>query len=355
MKILMISIDNSILDPKSTSAKRMKLYGSICDQLHIVVVGGNSTDVNIKIGDNVIVYPTNSKNKISAIFDAIAISKEIIAENDKCVITSQDPFETGLIAFWLSKKYNIKFEVQLHGDFYGGNYWKKEKAINWFRFYLGRFIIKKASAVRSVSHRIKESIRLLNNNIYIAPIYSDLPHPAKSQTSHEGVNLLSIGNLVPVKNHELLINVFKSLKKQHKDLGLTIVGNGILKEKLDTEDVNFLGYQEDLSSYYQSADIFIHPSKYEGWGRVVVEAASYGLPIIMTDVGLAGEVIKDGESGLIIPVDDREELYNAILKLIEDENLRKKLGHNAKKVAHTLPVKKEILDLIKRHWLELVV
>ena len=355
MKTLMISIDNSILDTKSTSAKRMKFYGSICDQLHIIVVGGKSSRINVEINDNVIVYPTNSKNKLLAIFDAINIGNEIIAEGGKWIITSQDPFETGLISFWLSKKYKVKFEVQLHGDFYGNNYWKKERLINWFRFYLGKFIIKRANAVRSVSNRVKKSIDILNKNIYIAHIYSDLPKSIKEAKKGYGLNLLSIGNLVPVKNHGLLIDVFKSLKKQFKDLTLTIVGDGLLKTKLETESVIFVGAQKDLSGYYENADIFIIPSKYEGWGRVVVEAASYGLPIIMTDVGLAGEVIKDKESGIIIPVNDREALYNAISMLAKDETLRKELGQGAKKAVSELPTKKETLEIIKRHWLELVV
>jgi len=97
--------------------------------------------------------------------------------------------------------------------------------------------------------------------------------------------------------------------EKYSQAELWIVGDGkqrqALKHEVETRliaSVKFQGWQDDLDKFYNQADAFLLTSNSEGWGMVVVEAASFGLPIIMTDVGLAGEVIKDGESGIVIPV-----------------------------------------------------
>ena len=114
--------------------------------------------------------------------------------------------------------------------------------------------------------------------------------------------------------------------------------------------MKFLGWKNNLSEYYGKADVFVLTSNSEGWGMAVIEAAIAGLPIIMTDVGCAGEVIKNNESGLIIPVGDKQKLVETIMKLIDDESLRKKLGVNAGLAVAELPNKEQILELYKKSW-----
>ena len=82
----------------------------------------------------------------------------------------------------------------------------------------------------------------------------------------------------------------------------------------------------------------------------VIEAASFDLPIIMTDVGCAGEVIKNEESGLIIPIGDRQSLVRAMEILLRDESLRQRIGDGARQAAAALPSKQEILNLYLASW-----
>jgi len=117
-----------------------------------------------------------------------------------------------------------------------------------------------------------------------------------------------------------------------------------------TRYVKFLGWREDLDNYFNQADAFVLTSNFEGWGLAVIEAAGCGLPIIMTDVGCAGEVIKNSESGIVITAGDKHKLIEAMFKIIEDENLRKKLGANAKLAASRLPSEEQILELYKKSW-----
>lgn len=125
----------------------------------------------------------------------------------------------------------------------------------------------------------------------------------------------------------------------------------VRSKKLELDkNIKLLGWQNNLEDYYGQADVFILTSDSEGWGLAVIEAASFGLPIIMTDTGCAGEVIKTGESGLVIPIGDKPELAAAMLKIIEDGNLRKRLGENAKLAAERLPNKEQTLALYKKSW-----
>ncbi|MBU1179342.1 glycosyltransferase family 4 protein [Patescibacteria group bacterium] len=359
MNVLMLSLDSSILDKNSISAGRMKNYGSICDELHIIVLGKSGKAE--KLADNIFVYSTSEKRMLALITLFFKASKILQKEKD-WIITCQDPFETGLIGWLLARKFKVGFEVQLHGDFYSNPYWKKERLLNGFRFYLGKFVLKRANSVRAVSERIKKSIGgFAKGKINKIPIYTEIKSFNYSAGKRKDyLTLLAVGNLVPVKNHKQLIGVFAEIKKELQNAKLIIVGDGPLKKSLQLysftalqleKNIVFAGHRENLADYYNSADILIHPSLYEGWGRALIEAAHFGAPIIMTDVGLAGEVIKNEESGLVVPVNDKEALKNAIIRLAKDKELQKKLAQNAKKaVEEKMCTKEQYLEKIKENW-----
>lgn len=368
MKVLMISLDESILNPQSEAASRMKSYGTICDELHILILKG--TGGRIEISENVFAYPCGTNSKFLVFPRAIKAGRKILSAGGGWIITCQDPFATGVVGWLLAKNFKTGLEVQMHGDFYGNPYWRKERLINFFRFYLGKFVLRRAKVVRVVSERIERSIKkitkagIFRNPIYFEPLRDDGEFTERTDVRDKGApEILAVGNLVDAKNHKLLLEAFAELKKESlKSADLFIVGDGYKWEELKNK-INDLGLSEnilvgikrDLKYYYgEWADIFVHPSFHEGWGRVVVEAASFGLPIVMTDVGLAGEVIKDNESGLVVPVNNKDALKNAIIKLAQDEALRKRLGEGARRAVSGLPDREQYLNKIKEAWLSIV-
>lgn len=86
-----------------------------------------------------------------------------------------------------------------------------------------------------------------------------------------------------------------------------------------------------LLEYYQNATIYVLPSYYEGLPTTLLEAMSCGIPSIATDVEGSSELISDGETGLLVPPRNPKRLAEAILRLLEAEELRQKLGDNARK------------------------
>jgi glycosyltransferase involved in cell wall biosynthesis len=116
------------------------------------------------------------------------------------------------------------------------------------------------------------------------------------------------------------------------------------------DNVIIEGWTNDLSSYYKTADMFIITSNYEGYGMTAVEAMAGGCPVIMTDVGLAGEVLIDSENGLVTPVGDKKALVEALNKLINNEDLRSKLSQNALEAVSHLQTKQQYLEAYKKDW-----
>ena len=407
MKILNISLDKKLFEAGSRVEERVLEYAEIFDRFDILVLCGVGHEK--KEFKKIVIWPTNSKNKLRYLLDALRLGGEMIKKYGCDLISVQEPFETGFIGWRLARKYGLKFQVQLHGDFFGSPYFRKESLLNRFRYYLGRFIIGRADGIRAVSERIKKSLLemgIKEEKISVVPIYVEVKslsirHAELVSASHEipkqacpvkilnqvqndicgvrddtfgvqrdGVKgkkfiFLTVGRLVAVKNIKMQIKAMAEVVKKYPEAELWIVGEGNEKEKLKLKIENchpmgdhsqggklqnyvkLYGWHNDLDEFYQKADVFLLTSNYEGWGLAAVEAASFGLPIIMTDVGCAGEVIVDEKSGLVVPVGDSEKLAENMLKLVSDENLRKRLGEEAKNTVLGLPNKEKNLEMYK--------
>jgi teichuronic acid biosynthesis glycosyltransferase TuaC len=137
--------------------------------------------------------------------------------------------------------------------------------------------------------------------------------------------LLSVGNLVPVKGHELTIEAVASLAGRLPGIRLVIVGRGALREQLEAyarerrvaDLVHFAGAvaNDQLARWYSAADMSILASLSEGWANVLLEAMACGTPVIASNVGGSAEVIGAGEAGVVMARRDVEALCRAIEQL----------------------------------------
>ena len=100
--------------------------------------------------------------------------------------------------------------------------------------------------------------------------------------------------------------------------------------------------QDELFNWYSKGDIFVYPSLYENFGQPILEAAAAGLPIVSTSVGVAKEIIQDGETGFLVAGDDQE-IADRITQLA-DNNLRMKMGNALKKKVRNLYGWQKIID-----------
>ena len=171
--------------------------------------------------------------------------------------------------------------------------------------------------------------------------------------------ILMASRLTAEKNIGLAIEAMAEVIKKHPKTGLIIAGDGPERKMLNRKSQNYKlqeniilePWTDDLVSYYKTADLFLLTSNYEGYGMAVVEAMAAGCPVIMTDVGLANEVLVDKKEGLVIPVGNKEKLVKAILNIMENPELKTDLIRNSQKLMHFWPTREEYLNKYRDSWL----
>ena len=145
-----------------------------------------------------------------------------------------------------------------------------------------------------------------------------------------GDGVLYVGRLAPKKGLEYLLEAMTDV-----DAHLTIVGDGSERDRLERRaaeldiDVTFVGEvaPEAVDSYYRDAGVFVLPSlEGEGMPNVVLEAMSWGLPVVATDSGGLPTMIEDGENGFLVPMRDSEAIAERIGELLTDTEYRENMG-----------------------------
>ncbi len=311
MKLLMFSTDRKLFESNSNVLDRMIKLSSKYDKLIIVVLSLKKNSlVQFEPNDKLLIIPTNSANRLLYIFNAFSLGRQLIkrekfeAEDE---ITCQDPFEVGLIGYFLKKSFNLKLELQIHTDLYSP-YFASHSILNRIRLIIVRFTLPTANKIRVVSGKVAESLisrGISKNKIEIRPIEVDLskftlPISFSLKRKYPEFNkiILIVSRLEKEKGIDLAIKAFSELQVIKKDVGLVIVGDGRERNSLNNkcveleiqDYVRFEGWQNDLNSYYKGADLLLVTSYYEGYGLVFKEAQACGCKIVSTDVGIAREV-----------------------------------------------------------------
>lgn len=335
MKVIILGTDKSILDENSDLSKRLQAYRALVDRLTVVV--------------------PESKSKVLSLVKMFLRAGEIIKKDHYDVISVQDPYHIALVGLVLAKIYGVGLNVQVHG-------WEKFYGI---RKFIAKYVLPRADSVRAVSRRIEkelvEKFGVESGKITTVPIFTDLRiknYDLRIKNNSEKFIFLTVSRLVAVKNIGLQIEAMEEIVKRYPTTELWIVGEGSERKNLESmikelgleNNVKLLGWQNDTGKFYEQADAFLLTSDSEGWGLVAIEAASYGLPIIMTDVGCAGEVIEDGKNGLVIAVGDTKQLAQQMARVIGDEKLRRVLGGGAYEAVKKLPSQQKTLELYKENW-----
>jgi glycosyltransferase involved in cell wall biosynthesis len=153
--------------------------------------------------------------------------------------------------------------------------------------------------------------------------------------------VLSVGRLSKEKGHADLIRAMVHVRTACVSLPvvLVIVGEGPERAQLEHlsrqlaigNEVRLVGYRENVSPYYEAADVFALPSYSEGSPNVLLEAMDAGVPIVATAVGGVGEMIRHGEQGLLVPSGDAEELARALITLLSSPGMRAELSSAARR------------------------
>jgi glycosyltransferase involved in cell wall biosynthesis len=153
--------------------------------------------------------------------------------------------------------------------------------------------------------------------------------------------LLCVGRLIPIKGHIVLLRAFAEARTQLPSLELEIAGRGPLEPALKalarelgiTDAIRFLGHVSPIQAAIERAAVVVVPSMGEGFGMVALEAMERSRPVIAASIGGLGELVRDGETGLLVPPGEAEPLAAAIVRLAGDLELARQMGEAGRRRA----------------------
>lgn len=280
-----------------------------------------------------------------------AFSLEIIKylkEDYDILIIANAATPLGVFSIMYLKMHRRKYYIE--GD--GAQYIKK----NPFKEYIKKKIIGGAAGYFSTSEELDQYYRMYGatSKIYRYPFtsvsMSDIQDSEKKEQkryearkklniSEKSKIVLGIGRFDFIKGFDVLIRAMKNMTEaqcyiiggEPTDEYLQII------EKNSVKNVVFRKFMtpDKLEVYFQAADIFVLPTRYDPWGLVINEAMAYGLPVISTTKCVAAtELIENGKNGYVVRPDDVEELSVKMLELLKNEDLCKKMQtENIKKIS----------------------
>lgn len=345
MKLLVIGLDQEVATPNSRSAQRQIDYFTGYDVDIVVLAMGKER--HVELTPRIRVHVFGGFHRFVSFIQTLFFARKLVKKQAYDVITVQDPFFSGLVGSIVRCGYPLRLHVQDHsGAFARKPLGLKEACL----FFVSRFIIRSADRIRTVSRRGAEGLfrfGVQSSQVDIVPVASDATRFSllpikKNQETH----LVCVSRLAYEKGVDVLLRAIPLIHVSLPSLRVTIIGEGPervilehLAQKLGiSKIVRFAGAQKDTASFIADADVYVQPSRFEGWGIAVIEAAAAGKPIVMTDVGCAGEVIFHEKNGIIVPVEDEKALADGIIRMFTDRDFANKLGMAARESVKDVPV-----------------
>lgn len=192
-------------------------------------------------------------------------------------------------------------------------------------------------------------------NIRVIPNAANFMAQKYSDCSEKRV--IAVGRLDYQKSFDRLVLVWEKVHEKMPDWRLDIFGQGEWKEMLQgmiderglQDCMRLNGPTKDIGKEYAESSMLVMSSHYEGFPMVMIEAMACGLPAVCFDFKCGPrDIIVEGENGVIVPDGDIDGLASAIIKLMKDEKLRKRMGENSKRVVETYSEEK-----VMRKWVSL--
>ena len=246
----------------------------------------------------------------------------------------------------------------------------RTKVISWehFNFYsdlgikrrkLGRVLAGKyADKIITLTNEDRETfLENLDVKSKIDYIYNPTPYPNEKKSLCESKIAVAIGRLTAQKGFDKLLDIWKKIEKKNSEWELYIIGSGEDREKLlnQKESLNlkrviFVENTKNIKEYYEKASIYLMTSRFEGLPMTLIEAQSFGLPIISYDIKTGPkDIVNNAEDGYLIENDNQNEFVNKFLELSKNgekiRNFSQKAYENSKRFK---------LDRIIEKWKEVL-
>lgn len=315
--------DLTVIFEKKTSSERDKSWEKYkFKNFKGIIMRGINTDVDAALCPQVIKY----------------IKKNVYDD----IIVTNPATPTGIIAIEYMKIRKIKYILESEGGFAKDGKGIKERfkkhLMTGAKFYLST--TQKADEYFLTYGATEDKIykypftSLYNSELLKDPLSIDEKKQLRKKMNLNGKKIaIAVGRFISLKHYDVLINAWIN---QNKEYSLYIIGGGEEKEnykkiikKNNLKNVYLLDFmsKNELFEYYKASDLFIHPTSTDVWGLVINEAMACALPVITTNMCIAGlELVKDYENGFIVPVGNKMEFEDKINNILNDDQLIEKMS-----------------------------
>ena len=232
----------------------------------------------------------------------------------------------------------------------------------WSRRDMGILRARKHRLAYRLMAGVPDAVFAVSEQVRRYSIEVDRIDPARVQTIYSGLNLsdwdiasrpvktsgnfhvTTVGNIRRIKGHDIFIKAAGAIAPIFPEVSFSIAGDVLeleyfaelqsLVRDLNLSDrFHFAGSLTNLPQYLSTSDIFVLPSRSEGFSNAILEAMAASLPVVATDVGGNSEAVKDGVNGFLVPRDDPDALAAAIRRLLSDPSQAKAMGEAGKTIA----------------------
>ena len=300
-------------------------------------------------------YLKNSSTPLKSFYLKVKSLNKILNRINPDIIVA---CESDIFSLYLPKFVNRKFKMVYqrhdtkHLNFMGSNNSIKTKILNTIKKLLLSFAGKDYDKFVLLSDAHRTDWKSLKNTAVISnPIILDTKD---SKAKLDSKVILSVGRHDYVKGFDMLLYCWQKVKEKHPDWMLKIVGKrtgnidlkGLAKDLNISDSIILKGHTKDISKAYLESSIYVCSSRLEGFPLVLIEAMSFGLPVVSFDCKYGPrEIINDSIDGILVSQNDIDLLADSINHLIENVELRKQMGDKASE-----NIKRYSIDKIMNQW-----
>lgn len=346
LSVLSLGCTRGLWDgPDAEDYQRMMAYAAQLDRY--VIVANSYKRHRLaprRLAPHVEAIPTNAFTSIDSFFRMLGIGARVLRSGEIGLVQAQDPFYYGLAAALLGWAFRVPVVICIFGPNVYDAHWLRSHWLHPVFATVGRRVLRRAHCIQVDGQLTRRSLLAAGHpdrQVAVKPVVpsnlaSFLEIKRDEACPAEFPRLLYVGRLDPQKNLLLLLRAVKVLAARGLRFELLMVGDGpesellrvfIRQERLG-ELVRLRGRvsRTEIPHVYAEADIFVLSSRYEGYPRVLMEAAAAALPIVSTAVSGADEAVLDGESGFLVPIDELDPYVEKLALLLSDADLRARMG-----------------------------